>query len=127
MTSKWTVKCVICFVIELRWNEVSDYVLFLRAKFTSLEDISVRIKEGCTTHLPWPKGICSKCQPSAVILNRQVYRHVDNVMFENPNIVERFLSYWRASGHQRMGFLYGRYEDHTDVPLGIRLVSAVLK
>ena len=24
-----------------------------------------------------------------------------------------------------MGFLYGRYEDHTDVPLGIRLVMSL--
>lgn len=41
-------------------------------------------------------------------------------MFENPNIVERFLSYWRSSGYQRMGLLYGNYEEHADVPLGIR-------
>lgn len=50
----------------------------------------------------------------------QVYRHVDSVMFENSNIVERFLSYWRSSGYQRMGLLYGNYEEHGDVPLGIR-------
>jgi nuclear protein localization family protein 4 len=41
-------------------------------------------------------------------------------MFENSNIVERFLSYWRASGFQRMGLLYGNYEEHADVPLGVR-------
>ncbi len=41
-------------------------------------------------------------------------------MFENPQIVERFLDYWRKSGHQRIGFLYGRYEVHDRVPLGIR-------
>jgi len=91
-----------------------------KGKFVALEDLSVSIKEGCTTHPPFPEGICSKCQPSAVTLNRQVYRHVDNIMFENRAIVERFLSYWRSSGHQRMGFLYGSYEVHNDVPLGIR-------
>ncbi len=47
-------------------------------------------------------------------------------MFENPQIVEGFLDYWRKSGHQRVGFLYGRYEVHDGVPLGIRAtVSAI--
>lgn len=47
-------------------------------------------------------------------------------MFENPQIVERFLDYWRVTGHQRIGFLYGTYEIHADVPLGIRAtVSAI--
>ena len=50
----------------------------------------------------------------------QVYRHVDNVMFENSHLVENFLNYWRSTGHQRIGYLYGKYEGHTDVPLGIR-------
>lgn len=91
-----------------------------RGKFLSLEDISCRIKSGCKDHPPWPRGICSKCQPNAITLNQQSYRHVDNVAFENTNLVERFLNYWRSTGHQRIGFLYGTYEIHTDVPLGIR-------
>ncbi|XP_021925198.1 nuclear protein localization protein 4 homolog [Zootermopsis nevadensis] len=97
-----------------------------RGKFVSLEDISCRIKTGCKDHPPWPKGICSKCQPNAITLNRQVYRHVDNVMFENAHLVERFLNYWRSTGHQRIGFLYGRYEIHADVPLGIRATVAAI-
>ncbi|CAA9997563.1 unnamed protein product [Nesidiocoris tenuis] len=95
-------------------------------KFVALENTSCRIKPGCKDHPPWPKGICSKCQPSAVTLNRQSYRHVDNVMFENPQIVERFLEYWRISGHQRVGYLYGKYEVHADVPLGIRATVAAI-
>ncbi|KAL3274283.1 hypothetical protein HHI36_015688 [Cryptolaemus montrouzieri] len=91
-----------------------------RGKFLALEDISCRVKNGCKDHPPWPKGICSKCQPSAITLNRQVYRHVDNVAFENTNLLERFLNYWRTTGHQRVGILYGTYEIHADVPLGIR-------
>ncbi|KAJ8948637.1 hypothetical protein NQ318_022704 [Aromia moschata] len=91
-----------------------------RGKFLALEDISCRIKNGCKDHPPWPKGICSKCQPNAITLNMQSYRHIDNVMFENTNLVERFLNYWRVTGHQRIGFLYGTYEIHADVPLGIR-------
>nr|CAB3264426.1 nuclear protein localization protein 4 homolog [Phallusia mammillata] len=58
--------------------------------------------------------------PSAVTLNRQKYRHIDNIMFENRDIVDRFLNFWRVSGHQRMGYLYGRYTQHSEVPLGIK-------
>nr|XP_018916452.1 PREDICTED: nuclear protein localization protein 4 homolog [Bemisia tabaci] len=97
-----------------------------RGKFACLEEVNCRIKPGCKGHPPWPRGICSKCQPSAVTLNRQAYRHVDNVQFENPHLVERFLNYWRTTGHQRIGFLYGHYEVHTDVPLGIRATVAVI-
>lgn len=43
-----------------------------RGKFLALEDISCRIKNGCKDHPPWPKGICSKCQPNAITLNMQV-------------------------------------------------------
>lgn len=97
-----------------------------RGKFVALEDISCRIKSGCGDHPPWPKGICSKCQPSAITLNRQIYRHVDNVMFENTALVERFLNYWRTTGHQRLGYLYGTYEVNTAVPLGIRALVAAI-
>ncbi|XP_073246100.1 nuclear protein localization protein 4 homolog isoform X4 [Porites lutea] len=97
-----------------------------RGKFTVLEDTSCRIKPGCTEHPPWPGGICTKCQPSAITLKRQTYRHVDNILFENPFIVEPFLNYWRKTGNQRLGFLYGRYEHHKDVPLGIRASVAAI-
>lgn len=40
--------------------------------------------------------------------------------------MERFLDYWRSSGHQRIGFLFGRYEVHADVPLGIRANVSVI-
>ncbi|EDW84969.1 uncharacterized protein Dwil_GK14396, isoform A [Drosophila willistoni] len=97
-----------------------------QGKYFVFDDINCRIRPGCREHPPWPKGICSKCQPSAITLNRQTYRHVDNVMFENTKIVERFLNYWRTTGHQRMGYLYGTYEQHTDVPLGIRARVAAI-
>nr|XP_036231836.1 nuclear protein localization protein 4 homolog isoform X1 [Bactrocera oleae] len=97
-----------------------------RGKYVAFDDINCRIKPGCREHPPWPKGICSKCQPSAVTLNRQIYRHVDNIMFENPTIIERFLDYWRTTAHQRMGYLYGTYEVHADVPLGIRATVAAI-
>ena len=50
-----------------------------RGKFAHLEDLSCKIKAGCTDHLPWPAAICTKCQPSAITLARQVilelFRH----------------------------------------------------
>ena len=49
-----------------------DSFLENRGKFTVLEDTSCRIKPGCTEHPPWPGGICTKCQPSAITLKRQV-------------------------------------------------------
>ncbi|CAF1290011.1 unnamed protein product [Adineta ricciae] len=96
-------------------------------KFSSLKNISCSVKEKCSAgHAPWPKGICTACQPSSVTLMRQLYRHVDNIMFENGNIVDRFLNYWRSFGHQRIGFLYGRYEAYNAIPLGIRAVVAAI-
>lgn len=47
-------------------------------------------------------------------------------MFENTALVERFLNYWRTTGHQRMGYLYGSYEVINDVPLGIRARVAAI-
>ncbi len=97
-----------------------------RGKYAALEDVSCKIKSGCTGHKPWPAGICSKCQPPAITLNRQKYRHVDSVVFENSDLVDQFLAFWRNTGSQRVGFLLGRYEVMEEVPLGIKaVVSAV--
>uniref|UniRef100_A0A8C5B575 NPL4 homolog, ubiquitin recognition factor n=1 Tax=Gadus morhua TaxID=8049 RepID=A0A8C5B575_GADMO len=97
-----------------------------KGKFAALENISCKIKSGCEGHPPWPEGICTKCQPSAITLNRQRYRHVDNIMFEHHTIADRFLDYWRKTGSQRMGYLYGRYTEHKDIPLAIRAEVAAI-
>lgn len=47
-------------------------------------------------------------------------------MFENGNLVNRFLNYWRSCGHQRIGYLYGRYEMYDAVPLGIRAIVTAI-
>ncbi|XP_012590208.1 PREDICTED: nuclear protein localization protein 4 homolog [Condylura cristata] len=97
-----------------------------KGKFVALENISCKIKSGCEGHLPWPNGICTKCQPSAITLNRQKYRHVDNIMFENHTVADRFLDFWRKTGAQHVGYLYGRYTEHKDIPLGIRAEVAAI-
>ena len=56
-----------------------------KGKFVSLEDLSFKLKPGCTEHPAWPNGICSKCSPGVVTLKRQEYRHVDLVQFQVAN------------------------------------------
>ncbi|KRY49327.1 Eukaryotic initiation factor 4A-III [Trichinella britovi] len=113
------------FHAYLRKNGFDDNIRSA-ASIPSLEKVSCEIIPNCRNHLPWPQGICSKCQPNPVTLNHQRYRHVDNVEIENKEIMSNFLSYWYKSHGQRMGFLFGRYEPMTDVPLGIRAVVTVI-
>ena len=89
-----------------------------------LEPLSYKVKNPCPNenHSPWPAGICSACQPSAITLQPQSFRMVDHLEFSNHVLVDRFLQVWRRTGTQRFGWLLGRYEPYDKVPMGIKAV-----
>jgi len=56
----------------------------------------------------------------------QEFRIVDHVEFETGSMVDNFLQAWRSTGHQRFGYLYGRYVPYAEVPLGIKAQVAFI-
>ncbi|CCF59841.1 hypothetical protein KAFR_0I00600 [Kazachstania africana CBS 2517] len=82
-----------------------------------------KIDKGCRNgHEPWPRGICSKCQPSAITLQLQEFRMVDHVEFQKSELINEFIESWRFTGMQRFGYLFGSYKRYDATPLGMKAV-----
>lgn len=93
----------------------------LSSYITPLHESNFEIDRHCTNgHEPWPKGICSKCQPSAISLQIQKFRMVDHLEFQDSEIVNNFINAWRLSGTQRVGIMFGSYARYDKVPLGTK-------
>ena len=94
------------------------------AHLPPLSPISYRVADPCPrgNHPPWPGGICSACQPSAITLQQQPFRTIDHLEFASPGIVDTFLRPWRLTGRQRFGWMLGRFAPHELVPMGIKAV-----
>ncbi|WWC58679.1 nuclear protein localization protein 4 [Kwoniella dejecticola CBS 10117] len=93
-----------------------------------LDPLSLSVMDPCPSgsHPPFPAGICSTCQPSAVTLQSQTYRMVDHIEFASPSIIDGILSAWRRTGTQRLAFLIGRQDKYDKVPMGVKtIVEAV--
>jgi nuclear protein localization family protein 4 len=94
------------------------------AALPPLTPLSYKVKDPCPTagHAPWPAGICTSCQPSAITLQSQSFRMVDHLEIASEGIIDRFLHAWRMTGLQRFGWLIGRYEPYEKVPMGVKAI-----
>ncbi|MCQ2819315.1 MAG: hypothetical protein MJ252_18785 [archaeon] len=90
--------------------------------------LNYKMKPNCPNHPPYPEGVCNKCMPANVILNRQVYRHVDFVSFMNTEEINEFIKPWVEGFYsvQRMAYLFGYYAKDPNYPDGVRLIVEAL-
>lgn len=93
--------------------------------FVDLEQ-SYKVKKDCKEHEPYPKGMCSKCIPPLVTVNRQEYRHVDFASFMNYKEISNLIHYWMDNLNQRVAYIYGYYAEDPVYEKGVRAVVEAL-
>ena len=73
---------------------------------------SYKPKKNCQNgHRPWPKGGCSKCMASNVVVKEQPYRHCDGFSIVDGRM-EKFIQQWQKNPEkQRACVFFGRYID----------------
>ncbi|KIY51319.1 NPL4-domain-containing protein [Fistulina hepatica ATCC 64428] len=96
----------------------------LSSSLPPLSPLDFKVKSPCpsASHPPWPAGVCTACQPSAITLASQPFRAVDHLEIASMDIIDRFLHAWRKTGSQRFGWMIGRYEPYDEVPMGVKAV-----
>ena len=72
------------YLIEMKKRCKDKHLPHQKCQNCSLsQTVSYKVNYNCLDHKPYPLGMCNKCLPPAVILNRQTLRHVDYVSFMN--------------------------------------------
>lgn len=104
---------------KIKYLSLRSYVEMLKINKKAFERPDYR-KKTCLEH--GPRASCTKCQSKPVVLCPQVFRVVDHVEFDCGYIVENFIKNCKATGKTRFGYLIGKYEDYTQIPLGQKAV-----
>lgn len=104
---------------KIKYLSLRSYVEMLKINKKSFERPDYRRKT-CLEH--GPRASCTRCQPKPVVLCPQVFRVVDHVEFDCGYIVENFIKNCKATGKTKFGYLIGKYEDYTQIPLGLKAV-----
>lgn len=84
------------------------------------------LKNNCTSHKPFPKGMCANCLPKNIVPKRQIYRHIDYSQIMNYDEISSFIRYWQDRLQKRVGYLFGYYSDEPSIEKGVRAVIEAL-